>query len=60
MLQHVPWYILLGEALIGAGMPPLIAFVASHQQWWKWILAGVAGGAWIGVSYFIAYSLVGR
>jgi hypothetical protein len=56
----VPWYIIVGEALVGASLTPLVAgVVARNSTLLGWIVRGVIAGLWIGLSYFIALSITG-
>lgn len=59
-LGVVPWYIIVGEALIGAAMPLLVSgVVAPVSSLVGWVWRGVVAGLWIWVSYFIALSITG-
>jgi hypothetical protein len=59
-LGVVPWYIIVGEALIGAAMPVLVSgVVRTGSGFVGWALRGVIAGVWIGVAYFIALSITG-
>lgn len=57
MWGPVPWYIIVGEALIGLSLVPLVGIVLDTKSIWRTILAGVTAGLWIGVAYFIAMRL---
>ncbi len=59
MLGVVPWYIIVGEALVGLSLTPLVALVLVRQQVLAWVGAGVVAGLWIWASYFIALSITG-
>lgn len=59
-LGVVPWYIIVGEALIGAAMPLLVSgVVAARSGIIGWVIRGIAAGLWIWVAYFIALSITG-
>lgn len=59
-LGVVPWYIIVGEALIGAAMPLLVTqVVAQKSTLGSWIGRGVIAGLWIWVAYFIALRITG-
>lgn len=59
-LGVVPWYIILGEGLIGALMPILVADVVGPKSGFGgWVLRGVVAGLWIWAAYFIALSVTG-
>ena len=59
-LGVVPWYIILGETLIGALLPLLVAGVVTKGRGViGWALLGVVAGLWIWVSYAIALSITG-
>ena len=54
----VPWYIILGETLVGLALP----FVVSRSGRSHWIWSAVNGlllGLWIWVSYFISITITG-
>jgi hypothetical protein len=56
----VPWYIIVGEALIGASLTPLVAgVVAKQSSLLSWVVRGVIAGLWIWVAYFLALSITG-
>lgn len=56
----VPWYIIVGEALIGGAMPLLVTgVVAKTSTVWGWVVRGIIGGLWIWGAYFIALSITG-
>ncbi|MBL8954008.1 MAG: hypothetical protein JNK82_24740 [Myxococcaceae bacterium] len=57
MLGVVPWYIIIGEALVGAVMTPLVMFVLDERGLVAAAFAGVAAGLWIWAAYFIAMVL---
>lgn len=60
MIGVVPWYIIVGEAIIGGAMPLLVTgVVAKTSSVWGWVVRGVLGGLWIWVGYFIALSITG-
>jgi hypothetical protein len=54
MWGPVPWYIIVGEALIGLGLTPLVNFVMKGPQMWRAIVAGAVAGLWIWGAYFLA------
>ncbi|MBK7857764.1 MAG: hypothetical protein IPJ65_03870 [Archangiaceae bacterium] len=53
----VPWYIIIGEALIGAALCPLVMGVVHRSSRWVAAAAGVVAGLWIWAAYFIAMRL---
>ena len=53
-----PWFIVLGEILIGASLPLFARWLARDKRRWS-PLVGVAAGIWIGVAYALAWSFVG-
>lgn len=56
----VPWYIIVGEALIGAAMVPLVAGVVGRGSGLVgWVVRGVLAGLWIWVAYAVALQLTG-
>jgi hypothetical protein len=56
----VPWYIIVGEALIGAALTPLVTGVVGLKDGpLSWVLRGVLAGLWIWGAYFIALSITG-
>lgn len=56
----VPWYIIVGEALIGASLTPLVAGVVGPKSGLVgWVVRGVIAGLWIWGAYFIALSITG-
>lgn len=60
LLGVVPWYIIVGEALIGFAMPLLVSgVVALGSGFIGWVVRGIAAGLWIWVAYFIALSITG-
>jgi hypothetical protein len=54
MWGPVPWYIIVGEALIGLSLTPLVNFVMKGPQMWRAIVAGAVAGLWIWGAYFLA------
>jgi hypothetical protein len=59
-LGVVPWYIIVGETLVGALMPLLVSgVVAKGSGVVGWALRGVVAGLWIWAAYFIALSITG-
>ncbi len=59
-LGVVPWYIIVGETLVGALMPLLVSgVVVKASGLVSWVLRGVAAGLWIWAAYFIALSITG-
>ena len=59
-LGVVPWYIIVGEALIGGAMPLLVSgVIAPTAGIIGWVARGVVAGLWIWVAYFIALSITG-
>lgn len=59
-LGVVPWYIILGEALIGGVMPLLVTgVVKQHSGFFGWVVRGVLAGVWIWVAYFISLRITG-
>lgn len=59
-LGVVPWYIIVGEALIGGAMPLLVTgVVAPTSGPLGWVGRGVLAGLWIWVAYFLALSITG-
>lgn len=57
MVGVVPWYIIIGEALVGAMMVPLVKKVIDGRGYLVAALAGVAAGLWIGVAYWVGMVL---
>ncbi|MBX7117319.1 MAG: hypothetical protein K1X64_23595 [Myxococcaceae bacterium] len=56
----VPWYIIVGEALIGGAMPLLVSgVIAPIAGLLGWVARGVVAGLWIWAAYFIALSITG-
>lgn len=56
----VPWYIIVGEALIGASLTPLVTgVVAAGSGIVGWVVRGAVAGLWIWGAYFIALSITG-
>lgn len=59
-LGVVPWYIIVGEALIGGAMPLLVrGVVTKRSDLLGWVVRGVIAGAWIWGGYFIALNITG-
>lgn len=58
MLGNTPWYIIAGEFLIALSLPVAIALV-EKKHWSLSICAGVVQGLWVGVSYGLAFWLLG-
>jgi hypothetical protein len=54
MWGPVPWYIIVGEALIGLSLTPLVSIVMDGKSPLRSAVAGVAAGLWIWVAYFVA------
>jgi hypothetical protein len=52
MWGPVPYYIIIGEALIGLALTPALVFVLAGKMW-RAVVAGAAMGLWIGVAYLI-------
>lgn len=52
MWGAVPYYIIIGEALIGTALVPALVFVLAGKMW-RAVVAGAAMGFWIGVAYAI-------
>lgn len=60
LLGVVPWYIIVGEALIGLAMTPLVTGVVSKSSTLLgWVVRGALAGACIWVAYAIALSITG-
>ncbi len=57
MLSVVPWYIIIGEALVGAAMTPLVMFLIDRKSMLSAAAAGVAAGLCIWAAYFIGMVL---
>lgn len=57
VLDVVPYYIILGEALICAFLGFIIKYLNHHKKRTV-VFLGILQGLWIWVSYFIAYTLL--
>jgi hypothetical protein len=53
MFGVVPWYIIVGEALVGASMSPLVMYLLHKKSMWSAAGAGVIAGLVIGIAYKI-------
>jgi hypothetical protein len=58
MIFGAPYYVILGEALIGMALPFIVRPVAARGLAWSVVL-GIALGCWTWVSAIVAYRLVG-
>lgn len=57
MLGVVPWYIIVGEFLVGAAMPPLVKHVLADRGFVAATIAGAAAGLWIWAAYVVAMAV---
>ncbi len=57
MLDHTPWYIILGEFFIVLVLPYILTYVHKARLAWIFLL-GIFQGLWIWFSYAIAYYLI--
>ncbi|HEX2733517.1 MAG TPA: hypothetical protein VHM70_18025 [Polyangiaceae bacterium] len=57
MIGPVPYYIIIGEALVGLSLTPLVNVAIKGRSLWPALGAGVVAGIWIGVAYFIGMRL---
>jgi hypothetical protein len=54
MLGVVPWYIIVGEALVGALLTLLVTRALQSRSIWGSVGLGAVAGVWIWVAYYIA------
>jgi hypothetical protein len=53
----VPWYIIVGEALVGLALMPLVTLVLQRTSLLRAFGLGALAGIWIGVAYYIGMTV---